>query len=226
MLLLLLSHNLKAESCFDWWKCLELRARKTASQWLWENPKKGGGEISLYTSLQQRKQAVWTSRIRYQVKEFSILCLGRCKPLGPLNSFLSYASPVSLITLLLAFPQLLSNLHLEVACALIPILGALVHIWRQKPLMVVTFLVYWYGRRCFHFTVPYCQKLSVDQRKSRVIWAESKGLIHLESFQFVSLRRGWRALFIGPPPAVHNLWETSPLNSLVLALNLCSSGPA
>ena len=91
MLLLLLSHNLKAESCFDWWKCLELRARKTASQWLWENPKKGGGEISLYTSLQQRKQAIWTSEIRYQVKEFSTPCMGRYKPLGSLNLFLSYA---------------------------------------------------------------------------------------------------------------------------------------
>ena len=115
MLLLLLSHNLKAESCFDWWKCLELRARKTASQWLWENPKKGGGEISLYTSLQQRKQAIWTSEIRYQVKEFSTPCMGRYKPLGSLNSFLSYApqlsgaNSVSLFTLLLAFPQLLSN---------------------------------------------------------------------------------------------------------------------
>ena len=61
-----------------------------------------------------------------QVKEFSILCVGRCKPLGSMNSFLSYApqlsgaNPVSLFTLrsgpsgrwlLLAFPQLLSNHH-------------------------------------------------------------------------------------------------------------------
>ena len=61
-----------------------------------------------------------------QVKEFSILCVGRCKPLGSMNSFLSYApqlsgaNPVSLFTLrsgpsgrwlLLAFPQLPSNHH-------------------------------------------------------------------------------------------------------------------
>ena len=34
--------------------------------------------------------AVRTSKIRYQVKEISILCMGRCKPLGSLNSFLSW----------------------------------------------------------------------------------------------------------------------------------------
>ena len=96
----------------------------------------------------------------------------------------------------------------------------------QKSLMAVTFLVYWYGRRYFHFTMPWFQKLSADERKSSVVWTESKGLIHLESFPFASLRRGWRALFTGPPLAVHSLWEPSPPNCLVLALNLCSSGPA
>ena len=75
------------------------------------------GEVRLYTSLQQRQQAVWTLKVRYQVREFIMLCIGRCKPLGSLNSFLSYASqlsganPVFLLTLLLAFPQLLSNHH-------------------------------------------------------------------------------------------------------------------
>ena len=42
------------------------------------------------------------SKIRYQVKEFNMLCMGRCKPLGSLNSFLSYAplsgaNPVSFL---------------------------------------------------------------------------------------------------------------------------------
>ena len=54
--------------------------------------------VRLYTSLQQREQAVWTSKIRFQVKEFNILCTGRCKPLGSLNSFLlthlSYLGPI------------------------------------------------------------------------------------------------------------------------------------
>ena len=54
--------------------------------------------------MQLREQAVSTSKIREQVEEFSILCRGRCKPLGSLNSFLSYApqlsgaKPVSLLT--------------------------------------------------------------------------------------------------------------------------------
>ena len=33
--------------------------------------------------------------MRYQVKEFSILCMRRHKPLGSLNSLLSYAPQVS-----------------------------------------------------------------------------------------------------------------------------------
>ena len=50
------------------------------------------------------------------------LCMERCKPLGPLSSFLSYAAqlsganPVFLFTVLLAFPQLLSN-HLGAAAS-------------------------------------------------------------------------------------------------------------
>ena len=82
--------------------------------------------VRLHTNLQQREQAVWTSKIRYQIKQFSIGCVGRFKPLGSLNSLLSYVpqlcgpNPVSLFTLssgscgrwlLLVFPQLLSNHH-------------------------------------------------------------------------------------------------------------------
>ena len=75
-------------------------------------------------SLQQKVQAVWRSKIRYQVKECSVLCMGRCKPLDSLNAILSYAAqlsganPVSLFTLrsewqmaASCIPQLLSNHH-------------------------------------------------------------------------------------------------------------------
>ena len=55
----------------------------------------GRGYTRLYTSLQQREQSVWISKIRYQVKKFSILSMGRCKPLGSLKSFLSYAPQLS-----------------------------------------------------------------------------------------------------------------------------------
>ena len=81
------SHNLKVESYFIWWECL---AQEAASQELWENcSKEAGGRVRLYTSLQQGEQAVRTSEIRDQVKERSILCVGWCKPLGSLSSFLS-----------------------------------------------------------------------------------------------------------------------------------------
>ena len=41
----------------------------------------GRGYTRLYTTLWQREQAVWILKIRYQLREFSILCVGRCKPL-------------------------------------------------------------------------------------------------------------------------------------------------
>ena len=84
-------------------------------------------------------------------------CLGRCKPLGSLNSFLSYAphlsgaNPVSLFSLLLAFSQvllllaflqLLSNLCGVGQHPLDEVLGGLIHTGDQKLLMAVTFLVY------------------------------------------------------------------------------------
>ena len=49
----------------------------------------GREEIWMYTSFQQREQAVWTSKIRYQAMEFSILFMGGCNHLCPLKSFLS-----------------------------------------------------------------------------------------------------------------------------------------
>jgi len=58
-----------------------------------------GGEagwgVRPHTSLQQREPAIWTLKIRYQVKEFIILCIVRCKHLGSLNSLLSDAPQLS-----------------------------------------------------------------------------------------------------------------------------------
>ena len=84
-------------------------------------------------------------KIRYQVKEFSILCVGRCKPLGSLKSFLSFASQLSgakslsLFTLrsgrwlLLAFPQSSSAvIMVSGRICWISVLGALIHIWRPE----------------------------------------------------------------------------------------------
>ena len=70
-------------------------------------------------------KAVWISKIRYQVKEFSVLFLGRCKPLDSLDSFLPYGSsaiwgqPCFFVHLkeqqmaASCFSQLLSNHHGE-----------------------------------------------------------------------------------------------------------------
>ena len=81
------------------WKCLGFWTTETASQKLRENcSKEAGGEVRLYKSLQQREKTVWKSQIRYSVKEFSILWMGRCKPLGSLNSFLSCAAQLLLLS--------------------------------------------------------------------------------------------------------------------------------
>ena len=86
-------------------------ARRKLLQW--------GGRGSKATYMFAAKGAgSLNTKIRYQVKELNILCMGKCKPLGSLNSSapqLSGADPVSLFTwrsgrwLLPAFSQLLSN---------------------------------------------------------------------------------------------------------------------
>ena len=92
----------------------------------------GRGEVRLYTTLQQRKQAVWTSKVRYQVKEFSILCMGRCKPLFHMH--LSYLGPIQ-------FPCSPGFLRSPSSSAVtveggqghwIAVLGALIHILRPE----------------------------------------------------------------------------------------------
>ena len=106
-------------------------AREIASQWLWEScSKEAGGEVRLCTSLQPRELALWTSKIRYQVKESSILCTGRCEPqwihsfhmccsyLGPTCSPCCLHSPRSLAVTMGEWQHLLGHS-----------LGVLIHIW-------------------------------------------------------------------------------------------------
>lgn len=65
---------------------------------------------------------------------------GKCKPLSSLNLFISYVpqmsgeNPVSLFTLLLAFPQLLSKHSVGASGSIhwIAALGALIQIWRPE----------------------------------------------------------------------------------------------
>ena len=92
------------------------------------------------------------------------VCMGRCKPLVSLDSIFPYAAqlsganPVSRLTLrggrwlLLAFPQLLSHHHGGWQHPLDQFWEPSFTFGDQKSLMAVTFLIYWYGRRYFHFT--------------------------------------------------------------------------
>ena len=54
------------------------------SQTIYKFATKGAGSLNTKDYCEVRE-------IRYQVKEFSILCMGRCKSLGSLNSLISYA---------------------------------------------------------------------------------------------------------------------------------------
>ena len=73
---------------------------------------------------------------RHQIKEFSILRMASCKPLGPLNPFFaraaqqSVADPVSLSTLLPVSPQLLGRHHGGGSICMMTASGALTHIWK------------------------------------------------------------------------------------------------
>ena len=81
-----------------------------SSFWIW-NSSAGipSPPLALFIVMLPKAHLTSHSR-RHQIKEFSILHSARCKSLGSLNSFfscapqLSGANPVSLFTLLLAFP--------------------------------------------------------------------------------------------------------------------------
>ena len=75
-------------------------------------------------------------KYQYQVKEFSILCMGRCKPLGSLNSFLSYAPHSLGLILFPYFWQSPSSKAITLgrgagsSFCWIAVLVALIHIWK------------------------------------------------------------------------------------------------
>ena len=92
------------ELCFIWWDFLGLKPRRQHLKLLWENCSEKFGSGRSYIELCNQDQVVWTSEVFLwvkenkisQVKEFSaFLCMVRCKSLGWLKSFLSYASQIS-----------------------------------------------------------------------------------------------------------------------------------
>ena len=133
------NHNLKVELSYLM-GMFRILNQETAPQQFWENcPKEAGGELRLHTSFQQWKQAVWTSKIRYQVKECSILCMGKCKPLDSMDSFFFiWNSAVWGQILFPRSPCFLCSLNSSAViveggsiCRFL-VLGALFHIWRPE----------------------------------------------------------------------------------------------
>ena len=129
--------------------------------------RRGSQGKSGYTSLHQGKQAVWKAKIRYTVKESSVLWegaasdsafSGKAQPLGSLSPFLSQspqpsvASPASLLTLPLHPPRSSAITVGVTASSGSPFGEPSFTFGHQKSLMSVMFHVYEYGRRYSHFT--------------------------------------------------------------------------
>ena len=126
--------------------------------------RKESGYIQVY----KKGQVIWISKVfllikenqTSQAKEFStFLCMGKCKNLGSLKSFLSYVSQLS-------GASILGFLHPEFLCAhhrvwlqpdgcqitgigLLPLCpqGSEIHIWRAWVTDDCDILAYWYGRK-------------------------------------------------------------------------------
>ena len=107
-----------------------LQGGRRGSQAIYKFATKGAGSLK--------------SKISYQVKAFSVLCLGRRRPLGSLPSLLSRApqppslfsrapqppgaSPASLLTLLLASPSSSAVIARGGSIRWISVVGVLIHI--------------------------------------------------------------------------------------------------
>ena len=99
------------------------------------------------------------------MKEFSaFLRMGGCKSLGSLKSFLSYASQLSGASILcFSHPELVRACCMEWlqpdVCWITGILllrcprGSEINIWRACIADDCDILVYWYGRKLFHFSI-------------------------------------------------------------------------
>ena len=97
-----------------------LQGGRRGSQAIYKFATKGAGSLK--------------SKISYQVKAFSVLCLGRRRPLGSLPSLFSRApqppgaSPASLLTLLLASPSSSAVIARGGSIRWISVVGVLIHI--------------------------------------------------------------------------------------------------
>ena len=97
------SRNLKVAYCLIWWEFLGLQAWGATSQVAWETALRSQGKESGDKKVRneggrQSEHQRWLLTKENQiaqVKEFSFLCMGRCKHLGSLKSSVSYVSRLS-----------------------------------------------------------------------------------------------------------------------------------
>ena len=98
-----------------------------------------------------------------------ILCMGKCKPLDSLNSFLSSGTQLSgarscflvhLASCIPLTPQ--QSLWRVVASFGSQFREPSIKFGGQKLLIAVILLVYWYDRRYFHFTIQKVTNLNSD----------------------------------------------------------------
>ena len=121
--------------CFIRWEFLGLQGWKTASpkkRWErqpWENcSEEVRGAFKVIQKFYNKGQVIWTSKVFLgvrenqisQVKEFSaFLCVGRCKSLGSLKSFLSHAPQLSGASVSCIFTPEFLSVHCGSGCSLI-----------------------------------------------------------------------------------------------------------
>ena len=80
------SHNLKVESSFIWWECLGLWApgRQHLSSSDETAPRRKEGKAG-YVQVCNKRSRCSNTKDQLSTKEFTILCVGRSKPLGSLK---------------------------------------------------------------------------------------------------------------------------------------------
>ena len=84
------TYDLKVESSFIWWECLGLLSRGVSilvTQKTAPRRQEGKSGSMLFCNRRSRQS-------EHQRLVFSILCTGRCKPLGSFHMHLSYLEPI------------------------------------------------------------------------------------------------------------------------------------
>ena len=122
---------------------------------LLQGGRRGSQGKSGYTSLHQGKQAVWKAKIRYTVKEFSVLWEGSATGLAESVPFTISSAvrgqPCFPAHLALASPPLLSHHRGGDGILWVAVWGALIHIWTPEITDVCDVSRLWIWQEIFTF---------------------------------------------------------------------------